>query len=280
VPKLFHEGAIHPIAYATSARLVYRNLPWRRFYTNPPRCLSLLQEPHEQNILKNGLQRNMQESQLPKITVNGYPTLADFISRDRDHSASIYRCYHRLTSRNLLYLEAELFELERKQDELDAADLNGDLSATHYVRHWEALSSSDDPRCIERRKLIEEVRTKIKEYRESKESQTLNTPEIQSPLSKGLLTTKAEDALISQQTILKMIKPHSRTVEALNSWMSGDADGRGAPVLAGLSASRLDDPHDLIALHPPVEKDWLTRLVRRHFRILFVVSRSLSTSNS
>jgi len=64
-----------------------------------------------------------------RTIVNGYPTIADFISRDKNCSTSIYRSYHRLTSRNLLYLEAELFELEKKQDEFDGQDLKGDLDA-------------------------------------------------------------------------------------------------------------------------------------------------------
>jgi hypothetical protein len=68
-----------------------------------------------------------------------------------------------------------------------------------------------------------------------------------------------------------MIKPHRRTIEAFKSWMEGEADGRGVPVITGLSANRLVDASDLIALHPPVDQDWLTRFVRRYFRILFVV---------
>jgi hypothetical protein len=54
-----------------------------------------------------------------------------------------------------------------------------------------------------------------------------------------------------------MIKPHHRTVEAFQSWMEGEADGRGVPVLRGFSANGLLDTSDLIALHPAVEQDWL-----------------------
>lgn len=97
---------------------------------------------------------------------NGFPKLADFIARDNDQSSSVYRCYTRLTARNLLYLEAEMFELERKQTELDEEDFKGDLTAKNYSRNWTVLSSSDDPRCIERRKLLAASKDKIKEYRE------------------------------------------------------------------------------------------------------------------
>jgi len=100
-----------------------------------------------------------------RTIVNGYPTIVDFIARDKDRSTSIYRSYHRLNSRNLLYLEAELFELEKKQDEFDRQDLKGDLDAKQYARDWSVLSMSDDLRCVERRKLLLMTRAKIKEYR-------------------------------------------------------------------------------------------------------------------
>ena len=88
-----------------------------------------------------------------RTIVNGYPTIADFIARDKDRSTSIYRSYHRLTSRNLLYLEAELFELEKKQDEFDGQDLKGDLDAKQYTRDRSVLSMSDDPRCVDGHRL-------------------------------------------------------------------------------------------------------------------------------
>lgn len=53
--------------------------------------------------------------------------------------------------------------------------------------------------------------------------------------------------------------------------MEGDADGRGVAVVSGLSAGRLEDADDLVALHPPMEQDWLVRFVRRYLRILFLV---------
>ncbi|KAE8446494.1 hypothetical protein EG329_011957 [Mollisiaceae sp. DMI_Dod_QoI] len=187
--------------------------------------------------------RSADSEHAPKQYINGFPKVAAFIADDGDHSTSIYRSYHRLTSRNLLIIEAELFELERKQDELDEQDLKGDFSAKKYARDWSMLSRSDDPRCIERRELLVLTRAKIKEY---------------------------QDALIAQKAVLDMIKPRWRTVKAFRSWLEGEADGSGIPKLAGLSADRLRDFDDLVALHPPAEQDWLTRFVRRYFRVLLV----------
>jgi hypothetical protein len=62
--------------------------------------------------------------------------------------------------------------------------------------------------------------------------------------------------------------------------MDGEADGRGVPVITGLSASRLLDASDLVALHHPVDQDWLAHFVRRYFRILFVVISPLHSTHT
>jgi hypothetical protein len=48
-----------------------------------------------------------------------YPRFAAIIAEDKDKSSTIYRRFERLAARNILYLEAELAELEAKQDELE-----------------------------------------------------------------------------------------------------------------------------------------------------------------
>jgi len=53
--------------------------------------------------------------------------------------------------------------------------------------------------------------------------------------------------------------------------MDGEADGRGVAVITDLSAQRLDDPDDLVALHLPMEQDWLIRFVRKYLHIFFLV---------
>lgn len=68
-----------------------------------------------------------------------------------------------------------------------------------------------------------------------------------------------------------MGRPHLDTIKAFRAWMDGDADGRQVPVVTGLSARRLEDIDDLVALHPPMEQDWLVRFVRKYLRIFFLV---------
>jgi len=69
-----------------------------------------------------------------------------------------------------------------------------------------------------------------------------------------------------------MGKPHSGTVEAFKLWLDGKSEGpRGqhAPTFFGLSATRLNDEKDLVALHPAYDKDWLANLAELPYLRLF-----------
>jgi hypothetical protein len=101
--------------------------------------------------------------------VPGYPSLAAFIASDPDHSTAIYRRFDRLSARNLLYLQAELVTLEKKQDELDKHDLNADdIDAKDKARNWGTLlaraESGSDDEAKERVQVAKAIREKIKEY--------------------------------------------------------------------------------------------------------------------
>ena len=99
----------------------------------------------------------------PNININGFPSVSTFIAGDPDHSFSIYPAFHKLSSRNLLYLEAELWELQREQDVMDIQDARtGDPD---FFRSWKKLSTSRDPRQMQRVDLIGRIRSKLKEYR-------------------------------------------------------------------------------------------------------------------
>lgn len=68
--------------------------------------------------------------------INGFPSAAQFIAGDPDHSFSIYPAFHLLSSRNLLYLEAELHELQKIQDDMDIEDSRGDPNTLQCFRSW------------------------------------------------------------------------------------------------------------------------------------------------
>jgi hypothetical protein len=47
--------------------------------------------------------------------LDGFPSLAQFISSDPDRTSLVFRRFDNLAARNLLYLQSELAELEAKQ---------------------------------------------------------------------------------------------------------------------------------------------------------------------
>ena len=71
--------------------------------------------------------------------VIGYPSLAAFIASDTDKSTYIYRRFDRICARNLLYLQAELSELEALQIQLDAEERAATIEQKRYVKDWNAL---------------------------------------------------------------------------------------------------------------------------------------------
>jgi len=93
-----------------------------------------------------------------------------------------------------------------------------------------------------------------------------------------------EEALILQETVLKMGRLQSGTIEALRLWLDGKSEGPGgrhAPSFSGLMSHRLDQEENLVALHPAFENDWLARLVELpYLRLLCLVSSIIYEINS
>jgi hypothetical protein len=103
--------------------------------------------------------------------VKGFPSLAAFIASDKGKTTHIYRRFNRLAARNLLHLQSELAELEAKQDALDNDDLRGSTEQKQSVRNFEILrdraSHPENVREVERLRVIEDIRKKLKEYRKA-----------------------------------------------------------------------------------------------------------------
>jgi len=97
--------------------------------------------------------------------INGFPSTAELIARNPNHAFSMYRAFHRLTSRNLLQMEAELLELQKEQDDMDIVDFRGGPDSRQYFRSWKKLSMSQGARKIQRMELVEKIRKALKEYR-------------------------------------------------------------------------------------------------------------------
>ena len=98
--------------------------------------------------------------------LEGYPSFAEFIAKDKD--AAIYRRFESLSARNLLYQQSELHHLENKAAELDqeeAKEIENE-NAQQAARYWSYYANdTSEPGCV-RRALQDEIKVKIKAYRQ------------------------------------------------------------------------------------------------------------------
>jgi hypothetical protein len=98
---------------------------------------------------------------------NGYSKLASLMGQNPE--VAIFRRFNKLNARNLLYLQAELAELEERLERATKADQDAsDPNRKIYDRHWLSLSEcgttpGGDP---EQWNLVLEMRAKLKEYSE------------------------------------------------------------------------------------------------------------------
>ena len=104
----------------------------------------------------------------PSAGFSNYATFAQFIASDPE--LSLYRNFQSLSSRNLLYLQSSLTELENRLKEFDEEDgeqLNNDILLS--AKCWETFSSraQEHPREEERMEVIKQIQGTLKDYRKS-----------------------------------------------------------------------------------------------------------------
>lgn len=108
--------------------------------------------------------------------INGFPRVADKIASDPDKTTTIYRRFDRLSARNLLFLEAEIAELEAQQNKYDTDDLlaanQGVIECHSDWRKFERYANEKDQSGkltqrtqAKKMKLALKIKEKLKEYR-------------------------------------------------------------------------------------------------------------------
>ncbi|KAL9069730.1 MAG: hypothetical protein Q9161_005315 [Pseudevernia consocians] len=176
---------------------------------------------------------------MPALTrrLEGYPTFAEFISKDKD--AAIYRKFENLSARNLLYLQSELHDLERQLEEIDRGDAEniGDENAQRAARLWTHLADDSNAQARARRQLHAEIKVKIREYHE---------------------------AIILESKVLALNTPSSRTVKNFKKWFKS----KSMPVLWGRDEHLFENETDLVAL-APVDTDRLNLFLKSYFAWFF-----------
>jgi hypothetical protein len=107
------------------------------------------------------------------VYVNGYPSLAAFLSSDPDHSAEVYRRFDFLSARNLLYLQSQLAEFEAQLRAFDQEDLRTLAEEDEYTdsaRDWKVFDEKArdvTSKAKKRMDLATQISEKLKEYRKS-----------------------------------------------------------------------------------------------------------------
>src|SRR5277367_11613 len=97
--------------------------------------------------------------------LDGYPSLAEFITKDQD--AAIYRKFERLSARSLLYLQSELHDLEGQLQQLDHDDAKdiGNVEAQKAAREWNYYADEKNSRARLHRELQARIAEKLRAYR-------------------------------------------------------------------------------------------------------------------
>ena len=103
--------------------------------------------------------------------LSGYSSFSALIATDPD--LQIYRRFNKLSARNILYLQSEILEAERRLEEFDEVDMKdslgpGGLDVMLSTRCWEAFArkaKAGNERERERMELIKQIRELVKEYR-------------------------------------------------------------------------------------------------------------------
>ncbi|KAL9120168.1 MAG: hypothetical protein Q9187_003276 [Circinaria calcarea] len=177
------------------------------------------------------------EASVAPARLDGYPSFADFIAKDRD--AAIYRKFERLSARSLLYQQSELHELERQLEQLDWEDATdiGNEEAQQAARYWTNFIHDTNDKAYARQTLQGTIRVKLKEYHE---------------------------AMLLEAKVLSLNSPTSRTLRDFRKWFVSNS----VPVLWGRDKDLYKNELDLVAL-APVDSDRLNNFLKRFFGWIF-----------
>ncbi|GME61005.1 hypothetical protein GTA08_BOTSDO00801 [Neofusicoccum parvum] len=159
----------------------------------------------------------------------GYPKLATIMGPYR--GMALFKRFASLNARNLLYMQAELLQLELELDELASGDREEGLS--YDVDAWSLMKPGEQEDGNRQWRLILRIREKLKEYNE---------------------------ALLQQSNVNKLDKANKYDLEVLKDWLERPKGGNN--FLAGNQSRpwRKDEASDLVALSSR-QHDAFTRCV-------------------
>ncbi|KAJ3953288.1 hypothetical protein N0V92_010246 [Colletotrichum tropicale] len=103
----------------------------------------------------------------------GYLAAASWLARDVDNETLIFRKFETLSAANLLYMQSEILELEKRLEHMHLLAIQSDeMDLKDAASTWETLVEQSRTGATtfrqdakERMNLIRELREKLREYR-------------------------------------------------------------------------------------------------------------------
>lgn len=187
----------------------------------------------------------------PPPLFSSYATFSKFIASDNE--LSMYRNFRTLSSRNQLYLQSSLTELENQLKEFDEEDSKqpDDNDVLLSAKSWETFPAraKEHPREAERMEIILDIKVKMKEYRKSLSN-------VKNGINCLMRNLGPDEALLLQSQILDLSKPDKRAFRVFQDWFE-----RRRPYI-GYGCNLLANADEFVALKPSKDQDAMTRLIQ------------------
>ncbi|KAF4815483.1 hypothetical protein CGCTS75_v013037 [Colletotrichum tropicale] len=172
----------------------------------------------------------------------GYLVAASWLARDIDNETLIFRKFDTLSAANLLYMQSEILELERRLDNMHLLTVQGDdMDLKDAASTWETLVEQSRAGTAhfrqdakERMGLIRELRERLREYHEM---------------------------LLLQSQIAQLKHPENRPLAAVRHFFE-----KPYHILGGKAKEFLKDSADLVTLKNTNDVDYLSRFLQRHWK--------------
>lgn len=119
------------------------------------------------------MQKLDEEGEQGQTRHGGYTAAASWLASDPDNETLVFRKFDKLAALNLLYMQSEVLELEKKVRDMHKATIDSyDMDLRDAASTWETLIQQSQPGSSEFRQdakermdLILDLRKKLKEYR-------------------------------------------------------------------------------------------------------------------
>ncbi|CZR55690.1 uncharacterized protein PAC_05578 [Phialocephala subalpina] len=95
----------------------------------------------------------------------GFAGLVEFLASDPDRSTSFFKAFHKEALEDIIFMEAEIAELNVVIEGHFKTDLKGDMEDMQCARSWTKFAASTSARQQEKKGLLLKRRALMREYR-------------------------------------------------------------------------------------------------------------------